>query len=76
VTYYIFHTFVSVTTGFLSNHLATGYEKRVKDLIRNFKAMGCRMSQKLHVLHHHLNDFKGKMGDYFEEQGERRLERF
>jgi len=62
--------FVSVTTRFLCYHLDTDYEKRVEDLICNFKAMGCRMSQKLHVLHSHLNVFKGKMGDYSEEQGE------
>jgi len=67
---------VSVTTGFLWNYLANDYEKREKDLICNFKAMGCRMSQKLHVLHSHVNIFKGKMGHYSEEQGERRHERF
>jgi len=33
--------------------------------------MGWRMSRKLHVLHCHLNVFKGKMRDYYEEQGER-----
>ena len=68
--------FVNETTGFLWNHLATDNEKRVKGLICNIKAMGCRMSQKLHVLHSHLNVFKGEMGDYSEEQGERRLGRF
>jgi len=55
---------VSVTTGFLWNHLATDYEKRVEDLLCNFKAMGCRMSQKLHVLHFHLNVFKGRAQNF------------
>ena len=40
-----FSHFVSVTTGFLWNHPATDYEKRVEDLMCNFKAMGFRMSQ-------------------------------
>ena len=33
--------------------------------------MGWRMSRKSHVLHCHLNVFKGKMTDYSEEQGDR-----
>ena len=33
-----------------------------------YEKMGCRMSQKLHVLQSHIDQFKGNMGDYSEEQ--------
>ncbi|XP_044597349.1 uncharacterized protein LOC123273930 [Cotesia glomerata] len=53
------------------NNKAENYEKLVEDMLTNFKAMGCRMSLKVHMLHAHLDKFKNNMGAYSEEQGER-----
>ncbi|KAJ0184258.1 hypothetical protein K1T71_000681 [Dendrolimus kikuchii] len=49
------NSFKAVVSGFLGNN----------------KAMGCRMSLKVHMLHAHLDKFKNNMGAYSEEQGER-----
>jgi hypothetical protein len=40
-------------------------------MIKSFKALGCRMSVKLHFLHSHLDYFPTNLGTYSEEQGER-----
>jgi len=64
-------SFIEIVNGFLSNHRVANYEEVVQRLLMNFKAMGCRMSLKLHVLHSHLAVFKSNMGQYSEEQGER-----
>ncbi|XP_045461339.1 uncharacterized protein LOC123671506 [Harmonia axyridis] len=53
------------------NNKAENYKKLVEDMLTNFKAMGCRMSLKVHMLHAHLDKFKNNMGAYSEEQGER-----
>jgi hypothetical protein len=38
---------------------------------RNFKALGCAMSLKVHFLNSHLGYFSENLGDVSEEQGER-----
>ena len=43
----------------------------VQTLVKNYQAMGCRMSLKVHILDAHLRNFKENMGAYSEEQGER-----
>ena len=63
-------SFVSVVEGFLGNHKADNFMEIVEELIDAYQAMGCRMSLKLHVLHSHIAEFRGNMGDYSEEQGE------
>lgn len=65
------NSFKAVVSGFLGNNKAENYEKLVEDMLTNFKAMGCRMSLKVHMLHAHLDKFKNNMGAYSEEQGER-----
>lgn len=64
-------SFKAVVTGFLGNNKAKNYEKLVEDILKNFKAMGCRMSLKVHMLHAHIDKFKNNMRAYSEEQGER-----
>ena len=63
--------FIAVVRGFLGNHRAENYQELVRDLIKTYGAMGCRMSLKLHMLDAHLDKFKDNMGAYSEEQGER-----
>ncbi|XP_048510257.1 uncharacterized protein LOC125500692 [Athalia rosae] len=67
----VWNSFKAVVSGFLGNNKAENYEKLVEDTLTNFKAMGCRMSLKVHMLHAHLDKFKNNMGAYSEEQGER-----
>jgi len=61
----------SVIHGFLGNNRAENYKELISNMIDSFKIMGCRMSLKLHMLHAHLDQFKGNMGAFSEEQGER-----
>lgn len=65
------NSFKAVVTGFLGNNRDDNYEQIVRTMIKNFNKMGCRMSQKMHMLDSHLNKFKDNMGKYSEEQGER-----
>lgn len=50
---------------FLGNHKATNYKEIVRDLMKNMRAMGARMSYKLHLLHAHLEWFPNKHGERF-----------
>ncbi|KAL7880613.1 hypothetical protein SRHO_G00028670 [Serrasalmus rhombeus] len=65
------NSFVAVVRGFLGNHKYENYVQLVQTLIKNYAAMGCRMSLKIHILDAHLDKFKENMGAYSEEQGER-----
>lgn len=65
------NSFIAVVQGFLGNHRAPNYVQRVRNLVKNYCAMGCRMSLKVHILDAHLDKFKENMGAYSEEQGER-----
>ncbi|KAL6469172.1 hypothetical protein MHYP_G00226960 [Metynnis hypsauchen] len=65
------NSFVAVLRGFLGNHKDENYVQLVQTLIKNYAAMGCRMSLKIHILDAHLDKFKENMGAYSEEQGER-----
>ena len=50
-------SFKKVVTGFLGNSKAYNYGEIVSEPIRNYKAMGCNMSLKIHFLHSHLDFF-------------------
>lgn len=63
------NSFKAVVSGFLGNKKAENYAQLVEDMLKNFNAMGCRMSLKVHMLHAHLDKFKNNMGAYSEEQG-------
>ncbi|KAL7839426.1 hypothetical protein SRHO_G00260840 [Serrasalmus rhombeus] len=65
------NSFVAVVRGFLGNHKYENYVQLVQTLIKNYAAMGCRMSLKIHILDAHLHKFKENMGAYSEEQGKR-----
>ena len=43
----------------------------VQELTQSFKALGARISLKMHFLRSHLGSFSDNHGDYSEEQGER-----
>ena len=59
-------SFVSVVEGFLGNHKADDFMETLEELIDAYQVMDCRMSLKLHVLHSHIAEFLGNMGDYLE----------
>lgn len=42
-----------------------------RDIMKNMRAMGARMSHELHFLHAHLEWFPNNLGAYSEEHGER-----
>ena len=64
-------SFKSVVNGFLGNNKASNYEEIVSDLLKNYEALGCNMSIKLHFLHSHLDKFPENLGAVSDEQGER-----
>ena len=45
--------------------------KLVAKLVKSYDKMGCRIYHKVHMPDAHLDEFKGNMGAYLEEQGER-----
>jgi hypothetical protein len=47
------------------------YKETVRNMLDNFKLLGCNMSLKLHFLVSHLDYFPLKLGAVSEEQGER-----
>lgn len=63
--------FKSIVQNFLGNHRSPDYELVVEDLLQSFKALGARMSVKMHFLSSHLDYFPANCGDLSEEQGER-----
>ena len=65
------NSFVEVVHKFLGNNKSHDYEKVVQQMVTNFRALGCRMSIKLHFLDSHVDYFPTNLGAYSEEQGER-----
>ena len=64
-------SYVSVVQEFLGNTKASNYQYLVDMMLRNFQALGSRMSIKLHYLFSHLDYFPENLGDVSEEQIER-----
>lgn len=60
-----------VVKGFLGNQRAANAELLVQNLLKAYKAMGCRMSLKIHFLHSHFAFFPENLGAVSDEQGER-----
>src|SRR5277367_97272 len=61
----------SIIQNFLGNHRSPDYAHVVEQLLHSFKALGARMSIKMHFLSSHLDYFPDNCGDLSEEQGER-----
>ena len=64
-------SFKDISKNFLGNQKSASYETIVANMVRNYEAIGCRMSLKLHMLDSHLENFRQNLGSYSEEQGER-----
>ena len=64
-------SYVSVVREFLGNTTSSNYWYLVDVMLRNFQALGLRMSIKLHFLLSHLDYFPENLGDVSEEQGKR-----
>ena len=63
--------FKSVVSNFLGNKKSSEYVLIAQKLMQSFKALGARMSVKMHFLTSHLDYFLDNCGDYSEKQGER-----
>ena len=64
-------SYVSVEREFLGNTKASNYRYLVDVMLRNFQALGSRMSIKLYCLFSHLDYFPENLGDVSVEQGKR-----
>ncbi|GBO99518.1 hypothetical protein EVAR_691_1 [Eumeta japonica] len=62
--------FKAVVTGILGDNKTEYYQKLVEDMLKYFKALGCRMLLKVDMLNAHLDKFKNGMVAYSEEKGE------
>ncbi|KAL4720940.1 hypothetical protein ACJJTC_015404 [Scirpophaga incertulas] len=62
--------FVKVVKGFLGNNRENNYKSLVLNLLKTYRAMGCRMSLKIHFLHSHIHFFPENLGAISDEQGE------
>ena len=63
--------FVKVVKGFLGNKKEENYKTLVENLLKGYKAMGCRMSLKVNFLHSHIEFFPKNLGAVSDEQEER-----
>ena len=59
-----------MTRNFLGNHHVDNY-KEIEAMIQNYRALGSRMSLKLHFFQAHLDFFPDNLGDISDEHGER-----
>lgn len=71
VEFQAWNAFKDVVNNFLGNFKADSYKNLVENMVAKFRALGCRMSVKLHFLDSHLDYFPANLGAYSEEQGER-----
>ena len=55
----------------LENHKAANYQDVVQDLLTSYKAMGCNMSVRIHILESHLDFFPENLGEVSDEHCER-----
>ena len=55
----------------MGNRKAENYRDMVADLVQCYKAVGCNMSLKVHLLDSHLDFFPENLGAVRDEQGER-----
>ncbi len=63
--------FIDVCSNFLGRHRADDYCHKVNRLLEAYRAMGIKMSTKVHLLHSHLDKFPSDMGAISDEHGER-----
>lgn len=66
-----FESFRSIVDGFLGNNRSPRYKELVAKLLKNYQAIGARMSLKMHFLKNHLDRFPENLGDTSDEHGEK-----
>lgn len=64
-------SFKNVVNNFLGNNKADNYKELITELLKNYKALGCNMSLKIHFLDSHLDFFPTNLGAVSDEHGER-----
>ncbi|KAJ8405133.1 hypothetical protein AAFF_G00321240 [Aldrovandia affinis] len=57
------NAFTNVVQNFLGNKKDDNYREIVEELLLSLRALGCRMSIKVHYLHSHLSKFPDNLGD-------------
>ena len=62
---------MNVVQNFLGNHKSENYKDLINELIMSYKALGCNMSLKIHMLDSHLCFFPANLGAVSDEPGER-----
>ncbi|UYV79769.1 hypothetical protein LAZ67_18000591 [Cordylochernes scorpioides] len=65
------NSFRNVCKNFLGSVKVENYRDIVNDLLLSYKALGCKMSLKIHFLHSHLDLFPDNLGAVSIEHGER-----
>ena len=55
------NTFKDVVNNFLGNFKSDSYKSLVKNMVGKFRALGCRISIKLHLLDSHVNTVKSRV---------------
>jgi len=64
-------SFKRICKDFLGNHKSAKYQDVVQDLVTSYKAIGCKMSLKIHFLESDLNFFPENLGEVCDEQDKR-----
>jgi len=62
-------SFKRICKDFLGNHIAVNYV--AQDLLTSYKAMGCKMSLKIHFLESHLDFFPENLSEVSDKHSER-----
>ena len=63
--------FKQVVKNFLGKHRAPNFQRIVDECLEAFRALGCNMSLKVHLLHSHVDAFPRNCGAVTDEHGER-----
>lgn len=64
-------SFRKIVQGFLGNNRDPNYRAIVSDLLRNYNAIGARLSLKMHFLKSHMDVFPENLGHFSDEHGEK-----
>lgn len=60
--------FKEVVENFLGNNKAENYKEIVENMAQKYRALGCLMSLKVHLIRDHIDHFPENLGEYSEEQ--------
>ena len=64
-------SFNGVVYGFLGNKKEANHKQLIRNLLKTYQKLGCRMSLKIQFLHSHFDFFPENLSSVSNEQGER-----